>query len=216
MLSDTFLTKGRAMGERLGLSFTQLLFVMNHESGLSPQAHNPNGDASGLLQWMPATLAAYGLTPEEMRGKTAEEQLPYVERYLAPYREKRLDFMGRIHQALFLPATLDEGYGRSQVLARQGGTKWGGREASYYKENARAFDSLNKGYITTGDLEDADMRAAKDPARNSRLLSALARLRELFPGDYKMAAKVWILSALGGLGLAGGAWWYFFGRKGAR
>lgn len=211
-LSDSFLTKGREMGQRMGMSFTQFLFVSNHESGLNPAAHNPNGDASGLIQFMPRTLEGYGMSPEEMRSLSAEEQLPYIERFLSAYKNKRLDFMGRIHQALYVPASLDEGYGLDQVLTRRGGTKWGGSEASAYASNAKAFDPEGKGYITPRDLEAADLRAARN---SSTLLPALARLKQLFPSDYKTPLKVWLASSAFGAAVAGGVYWFFL-RKGAR
>lgn len=209
-VSDEFLTKGRAMAQRLGLSFAQLLFVMNSESGLNPAALNPSGGASGLIQFMPMTLAAYGLTPEELRAMTREEQLPYVERFLRPYAGKKLSSVGRIHQALMAPASLDVATRPDDVIAARGGKRYGGQEAAVYAGNARAFDPKGLGVITARMMEDRDIAVAKT---SPLLLSALARLKELHPEDFRNVALVVAAQVAAGTVLAGAAYWWFFRRK---
>jgi len=210
MLSDEFLTKGYEMSKRLGMPFVALLFVMNHESSLNPAAHNPAG-ANGLIQIMDFNLPKVGwnASPEEFRSLSAEDQLPYVERYLSWFKDKDLDTMGRIHQALFLPATLDDGSAPGLVLAAKDGTRWNGAEHSFYEGNKTAFDPQGKGYITVRDLEDADERAAK--TRGATLQAALARLKEILPEALpvaKFALGAWFgITLLSAAGIGGYYLW---------
>ena len=61
--------------------------VMMAESGVYAAAHNPNGHASGLIQFMPDTLARLGWNEghEAFRRLSATEQLPFVRAYYRPY-----------------------------------------------------------------------------------------------------------------------------------
>jgi len=224
MASDAFLEKGSEMSKRLGIYWPHLLMVMNLESGISPAAHNPGG-ASGLIQFTNLAGVGWSGTSEAFRALSDVDQLPYVERFLSFYKKDKLDSVRRIHQALYVPATLPEGSDPDLVLTRADGTRWGGREAQYYADN-HSFDADNKGYITAGDLEKADIKAAA-PA-SSGYQRAVKRLQELLPEYAKDVANVlappgspartvatskspwkttvWWL--LGATSVAGGAAWY--------
>ena len=64
---EAFLQKVRLICAKLGIEPDWLMFVMNSESGLNPAAYNPNGGASGLIQFMPDTAKGLGTTTEALR-----------------------------------------------------------------------------------------------------------------------------------------------------
>lgn len=78
-----FLPGVMGVATRLGVKVDDLLAVMNFESRLDPQARNPNSSASGLIQFMASTATGLGTSIEAIRGMSAVEQLPWVEKYLA-------------------------------------------------------------------------------------------------------------------------------------
>jgi hypothetical protein len=206
ILPDSFLFSAYEMAQRLRLNLVHLLFVMNHESGLNPSARNPAG-AYGLIQIQNLKGVGWTGSPEEFLALSEQAQLPYVERYLQSYAHQNLDSMRRIHQALFLPATLAEGSDRDLILARRAGTRWGGKENAFYEGNRRAFDPEGKGYITVGDLEKADIRAALSPA-GQKLRNSIERLREILPEALpKVNEFPWkLFFGLAGTGFVV-AWW---------
>lgn len=61
-----------------------LMAVMYQESGLDPAARNPSG-AVGLIQFMPQTAAALGVTTEQLAVMPAVQQLDYVAEYFKPW-----------------------------------------------------------------------------------------------------------------------------------
>jgi len=230
-LSDEFLREGKAMSDRLKIRFPHLLLNMNTESGLHPDAGvTVPGHAVGLIQFIPERLPEVGFrgTREQFGALRDVEQLPFIERFLAGVTRQfsggqPLDSVRRLHQALFLPATLAGGSAPERVLLRKDGTGFGGKEDLFYRSNI-GFDSERKGFITVGDLEKVDLKAASPP--NSPVQRALARLRDLFPGLIEgaiaIAAPLPLVLAspttrLIGLlvvtmGL-GGAWWLYTHRR---
>lgn len=86
-LTDTFFLRWVNMAARLRVDAIDLMRVAFAESGVRAGAHNPKGDASGLIQFMPATLSGLGWTRGHaaFRALPAEDQVPYVERYYRPY-----------------------------------------------------------------------------------------------------------------------------------
>ena len=140
-----------AMCGRLGAHPLDVLKVMNAESGVDPAAYNPNGGASGLIQFIPSSLlgVGYTLTPASFRLTTAEFQLPYVERYFQPWKQYGLGNVNRVYQAVFLPGTMAYGSDDSTIIAVKGGNL-----SNAYVANA-SVDHGNKGYLTVGDLRYA-------------------------------------------------------------
>lgn len=129
---------------------------MMSESGVRATARNPNGNASGLIQFMPATLVGLGWKSghEAFRRLTATEQLPWVRAYFRPHRNK-LPSIGAVYTATFLPALLRFAGDPDYVL-----TAKDGRLAWAYGPNA-GFDRDRDGRITVRELEDAVRRACK-------------------------------------------------------
>lgn len=174
-LTDTFLLAAHAMCQRLNMSMPDLLVTSASEAGLDPAAHNPGG-ATGMIQIMNLPGVGFHEGWQAFAALSPEGQLPYIERYFAPYAGARLKTHERIHQALFLPATLGDGSDPDLVLCRRGGTRWGGLEAKAYSGN-QGLDYGNKGYITVQDLATFDARAAGNPI----LRDAFSRIPGLIP-----------------------------------
>jgi len=83
-LTPNFYDKLVKITSELGMKPEDLLNVMALESGLNPAAHNKNGNASGLVQFMPSTLKGMGYkgSHDEFRGLSGEDQLDYVKRLI--------------------------------------------------------------------------------------------------------------------------------------
>jgi len=175
-LSDGFFDTLKDICGRLGCDPVDLLSVMMSESGVKAMAHNPNGDASGLIQFMPATLSRFknpgapsepGVPLHEtFRRLSAEEQLPFVEEYFSAFIGKGLTSAARLYQATFLPATLDLGSDPDTVIAQQGGIN------SFAVDANKVFDTNNDGAITVGELQAAIDRNTK----NARFAEIINRL----------------------------------------
>lgn len=173
-LADAFFAGLRAVGAATEAQPLHLLQVMMAESGLRPDAHNPHGHASGLIQFMPATLPRLGWTAGHgaFRRLSAEEQLPFVERFYRPYKSYGLTSTARLYQATFLPATLAGGSDPETVLA--------GRDGPYagaYRANS-GLDRRGDGIIRVSDLTAAVDRRCRGP----RWEEARARLEGASPG----------------------------------
>jgi len=127
---------------------------MQSESGVSASAHNPNGDASGLIQFMPATLTGLGFNDGDaaFRNLSAQDQLPWVQKYFAPHVSQGLGSAARLYQVTFLPATMNDGSDFSVVLCNNT-DKF---TAAYFANIV--FDTAHKGSITVGDLQSAVVR----------------------------------------------------------
>jgi peptidoglycan hydrolase-like protein with peptidoglycan-binding domain len=160
-LSDAFFGGMHAVATAIGTQAEFLLGVMNSESGIRANAHNPNGHASGLIQFMPATLVRLGWTlgHEAFRRLSAEEQLPFVERYYRPFVAQGLNSTARLYQATFLPATLNRGSQPGTVIVDVNAND----NAFAYAPN-RGLDRRGDGRILVGDLT-AFVERAKSSAR---------------------------------------------------
>lgn len=166
-ITDDFFTGLKSLASDLGANPLHMLSVMYSESGCSAKAHNDNPknlepeqrwNASGLIQFMPATLRALGYqgTHATFRQLTATQQLPMVRKYYAPFSGK-LNSIAALYVATFLPALVSKASDPKFVLtAKAGPLGWA------YAPNA-AFDA-NKDYaITVQELEDAVIRNCKGP-----------------------------------------------------
>ncbi len=143
----------------VGASPLDVLAVIFSESGAHAEAHNPGGDATGLLQFMPTTLANFGWrgTWQQFGALGVSGQLPYMLRYLRVYRGK-LTSASMVYLAVFLPACLTwPNLGPLTVI-----TSGRGPFAFAYLPN-KVFDREAKGYITLGDLGASAARASKGP-----------------------------------------------------
>lgn len=89
-LGDGFCTKVEAIAKKVKCNPNDLLAIMFSESGINPKKIGYNG-ATGLIQFMPSTMKAYGVTSEKLKSLSAIQQLDYVERL---FMENKKSFMG--------------------------------------------------------------------------------------------------------------------------
>lgn len=84
VLDSKFWDKLSQISSSVGMNPEDLMAVMYYESGLDPTAHNKNGNASGLIQFMPDTLNGMGFTGshKDFRQLDATKQLDYVRKYV--------------------------------------------------------------------------------------------------------------------------------------
>jgi hypothetical protein len=192
-LSDGFFDEVRSVSGHLQCEPVDLLGVMMNESNVRATAHNPNGNASGLIQFMPQTLVNLGWNQGHaaFRQLTADQQMPFVDRYFTPYITKGLSPAARLYQATFLPATLGLGSDFETIICGQNGP-----HAFAYGPNI-GFDRERKGFITIGDLQDAIDRACTGERWNE----ILARLDGTFvESGYDLSTTAGVQSALTNLG----------------
>lgn len=150
-LPDSFFRAIRSLCLRLNCEPRDLLGVMMRESGLRPDAWNRSSNAVGLVQFLPSTLARleWDGTPEQFRALSAEEQLPFVERFLRASSSYNLNSAGRIYQAIFMPASLRTATSDDSALIDRRGVN-----ADRYQRN-RGLDLDGDGRITVGELQQS-------------------------------------------------------------
>src|SRR6266850_1405634 len=162
-----------------------LASVWFSESGWHANAHNPHGDASGICQMMPATLAGLGFVGgwEAFVRTPLEDQIqPWCTRYYRTYTN-RMTSGALAYLATFLPAYLDADYRRRNgvgdltpdtvVAAKMGRLGWA------YTANA-VFDVDFNGQITLSELDLAIRRNCLG-ARWEALSESLARVAVIPP-----------------------------------
>jgi hypothetical protein len=145
-LSPQFLAGVRALEQKHGIAEGDLLRVMAFETSgtFSPSIPNAAGSSGrGLIQLTNRGAAGLGISPTQFAKLSREDQLPWIDKYLARYSAGgRLGTLKDLYLALFKPAAI--GAGEGEVLYRQG------VDGLNYSQNAK-LDRGNKGYITTGD-----------------------------------------------------------------
>lgn len=144
-LTNEFYNKIVEISKRLKCDPAELMGVMNSESGLIHTAVNKKSDATGLIQFMPATAKNLGTTVNKLKSMSAVEQLDYVEKYLK-IQKKAAGFndgdqlsAGELYALVFLPARA-----KNSVLTTQGET--------YYSWN-KGLDRNRDGKITKHELD---------------------------------------------------------------
>lgn len=102
---QAFLAKVKEVSKKLLIEPDWLMAVMYKESRINPQAVNPNGGATGLIQFMPATAKSLGTSTTALKNMSNVEQLDYVYKYYKPYITK-LNSYPDLYMATFFPAAL--------------------------------------------------------------------------------------------------------------
>ena len=158
-LSAQFISGLCELSARIGCDRLDLLAVMMKESSLRADAYNPSSNASGLIQFLPSTLANLGWTgtPEEFREIGAEDQLPWIEAFLLPSSKFGLDSAGKLYQAVFMPNSLRQASSDDMALIDVRGIN-----SDRYDRN-RGLDIDGDGRITVGELQQAVEACKKTP-----------------------------------------------------
>ena len=102
---DAFTAKVRGIAAATGMAAEWLMGVMWQESRLRPDARNKTTNATGLIQFMPATALALGTTVDALAAMDAVTQLDWVRKYYAPYAGKLHSFADA-YFAVFFPAAI--------------------------------------------------------------------------------------------------------------
>ena len=102
-----FSEKVRYISDLLGIDPNWLMWVMNFESSLNPRAVNPDGGATGLIQFYPSTARSLGTTTADLLQMSNVEQLDYVYDYLKPH-SGRMNSMIDVYFAVFFPVAMNK------------------------------------------------------------------------------------------------------------
>ncbi len=171
-ISELALSRFERMCEEMNIDKLSLAGVMFSESGWYSKAQNPNGLATGLIQFMPSTLAGLGFESStaandraaDFRKLDATAQMPFVRRYMVP---GNLHGVAECYLKIFLPADIKHANEPDYVLAAKDGFR-----SVVFTANA-GFD-INRDYrITVSELVSAVARNCRGP-RWSDLVSRLS------------------------------------------
>lgn len=110
---------------------------------LSTTITNKYSGAVGLIQFLKKTLSYFGLTTDQVKAMTFEQQLDLVRKYLIPYRQKLLATTDPLdfYSAILYPAMI--GKPDTYVMATKG--------TLVYTQNS-GLDMDRNGQITKGDV----------------------------------------------------------------
>jgi hypothetical protein len=133
---------------RLGVNPDFLMAAMAFETGgtFDPQAHNASTDATGIIQFTPATARGLGTSVEALRQMTAVEQLEFVEAHFRPFAN-RLATLEDTYMAILLPSAV--GKPNDHVLFSEG--------SDAYAKN-KPLDRNNDGKVTKAEATELVMR----------------------------------------------------------
>jgi hypothetical protein len=141
-----------AISQRLGMDPNWISAVMAFESGYNPQARNPLGSATGLIQWISSTAKnEFGLTVDQIYQMDAMQQLDLVYQFFAKYNG-RLKSLQDTYFAVFCPNLI--GKPLDTVVGRSGDS---GPSPCYssldtvYAQN-KGFDHAGVGYYTAAQV----------------------------------------------------------------
>lgn len=100
-----FLAKVENICAQLRINPDWLMLVMYAESRINEKAVNPNGGATGLIQFMPATAIALGTTTAALKAMSNVQQLDWVLKYFQPYAG-RIKSVHDLYLVTFFPVAL--------------------------------------------------------------------------------------------------------------
>jgi len=125
----------------LGVNANDILAIMKLESGIRPDAVNPISNATGLIQFMPATARRLGTTVEDLRRMSAVDQLDYVYKYFKNAGVKPGMSRRDLYAAVFYPKAM--GQPGDHVISTKGN--------KVYDQN-KVLDANHDNKITVADL----------------------------------------------------------------
>jgi len=165
-----------------------LLNVMALESGIDPSAHNKNGNASGLLQFMPKTLKGLGFqgTHADFRSLSAIQQLDFVKKLIqnnmryngGPFKSAAQYYVANfLPVALRLPGIKQEDpktiiVAKDPIVPHLPNVSLE-MEKEFYEANP-ILDFDHDGFITYGDIQSI----LKSVSKGKTYLSSLSQLAQ--------------------------------------
>ncbi|EPD8813373.1 lytic transglycosylase domain-containing protein [Klebsiella variicola] len=134
-VSKEFKLKVIEVCERLEINPDYLMSCMAFETGetFSPSVRNPNGSATGLIQFMSNTARSLGTTTNELADMTSVEQMDYVEKYFKPYAGK-IKTIEDVYMVIFCPRAV--GKPDSYILYDEGRSYNDNKGLDLNKDNA--------------------------------------------------------------------------------
>ena len=101
------IAKINKVAKDLGISPNWLMAVINFETAgtFSPSIQNKFTNATGLIQFMPATARGLETTVTELKSMDFLQQLDYVQRYYRPYSSRIKGFID-LYLATFFPLAI--------------------------------------------------------------------------------------------------------------
>jgi hypothetical protein len=136
------------MAADLGTDPNWILAVMRRESGYDPRARNAGTNATGLIQFMPATAKIFKTTVDELASLTREDQAHFVWRFYRPHRGKLVRPVD-VYLATFAPAFIGGADDQILFAAPSGGCT--AKPRSAYCANL-PLDADKSGAIEVRDL----------------------------------------------------------------
>lgn len=133
------------VSRNLGIDPNWLLNVIGVETGgtFDPAAHNRNGDASGLIQFMPKTARHLGTDVDSIRKMSATAQLDLVQKYFEMMGASgRMQNLADVYNVV--AGNWKPGGGPDTVVYRQGSKE--------YAANYKVWDKYRDGVITKSEL----------------------------------------------------------------
>jgi hypothetical protein len=175
-ISDAFFPLWIKTFQGMGVDPMFPLKAVMHESGLFAGAHNPNGNAVGLIQFMPETLKFLGFpgTWRDMQRLRAEEQIPWIAKYYRPYAAS-IKSPALAYVATFLPGMTAKAAAHGPDFHLTEDPKHGGLLSWAYIANP-GFDVQKKGWIEVQDLDNmiaASAKGARWDSIEKRMLAAM-------------------------------------------
>ena len=84
-----------------------LIFLMWFETAhtLNHRIQNKKTKATGFIQFMPKTAIGLGTTVEKLKAMSNVEQMDYVQKHLAPFRGRYIDYID-LYCGIFWPAAI--------------------------------------------------------------------------------------------------------------
>lgn len=154
-LTQEFFVKLKTICASIGVKPEDLITIMSMESDLDPAAHNKNGNAVGLIQFMPPTLKGVGYTGDyqDFQKLDAISQLDYVQRYYSAFKYHpknyvELYIINFFARSIYNPG-VQEGNPDAIIVASDSAKQ---DERNAYNAN-QVLDANKDGKITYGDLK---------------------------------------------------------------
>lgn len=143
---NEFVTGVNRLESKYNLPQGTLWAVMNVETGgtFDPAEKAPNSTATGLIQFLSSTAKSLGTTTKELSEMTRTEQLKYVDKYLAQFKNRLGDNPEPVdgYLAVFYPKAI--GKADDYVLFEEGSDAY---------ESNKSLDTAKKGSVTKADVK---------------------------------------------------------------